>query len=402
MATTDQTPRPEDAQASDPLPLEVAGQSLQLFVESPPLIAAMIRDIRAARTRVWMESYIFADDAAGTAVAAALVERAQAGLDVRLIVDGWGSFATPNAFFKRLRAGGVRVHLYHAISEAFGKLRMLEVLNQRNHRKLLIVDDDIAYFGGMNIVDQSGIHSTEDAKRRHLPASAGWRDVHVRMVGSQQAEIAVVCERLWRRVLHEHLDPLPPISIDPLLHSTQEDISFFGTRPAFKPYRPQRVFVPLIRAAKREIIVSMAYFVPLGRVLRELNRARKRGVRVRIVVPGSSDVRPVQWAARHFYEYLLKRGYRIYERRELMLHSKALVVDRRWSVIGSCNLDARSLWMNLEFLAVSNSPALARALEEICLEEMRNSVRVTADMCRSRTWTQRTLHRLAWSMRKWL
>ena len=114
-----------------------------------------------------------------------------------------------------------------------------------------------------------------------------------------------------------------------------------------------------MRQARQEITLSMAYFLPMGRVLRAMVKARRRGARVRVVVPEVSDVRLVQWATRHFYEYLLRRGIHIYERRDRMLHSKAMVVDDRWSVIGSCNLDARSLRINLEFFAVIQSRALA-------------------------------------------
>ena len=121
-----------------------------------------------------------------------------------------------------------------------------------------------------------------------------------------------------------------------------------------------------------------------------------------MIVPGQSDVKIVQWACRHFYEYLLKRGIRIYERKDRMLHSKVMVIDGQWSVIGSCNLDARSLRLNLEFFAVIHAPQLALALDAICQEDMRDSVRITAAYCRRRSRWQRLLDRTAWTLRKWL
>ena len=116
----------------------------------------------------------------------------------------------------------------------------------------------------------------------------------------------------------------------------------------------------------------------------------------------SSDVKLVQWATRHFYEYLLKRGIRIYERQDRMLHSKAMVIDGRWSVIGSCNLDPRSLRLNLVFFAAIYSREMAAALDQICRDEIRESVPVRADDVRSRNCGQRFRDRLAWSLRKWL
>jgi cardiolipin synthase len=181
-----------------------------------------------------------------------------------------------------------------------------------------------------------------------------------------------------------------------------ESIFLFDSRPTFKDRRPHRALVPLIRQARQEITLSMAYFLPMGRVLRALVKARRRGVRVRVIVPGQSDVRLVQWATRHFYEYLIKRGIHVYERRDRMLHSKAMVIDHRWSVIGSCNLDARSLRINLEFFAVIQSRPLAAALEQICDEEIAESDRVTMRQVRSRGWLQRQFDWLAWTMRKWL
>ncbi len=123
---------------------------------------------------------------------------------------------------------------------------------------------------------------------------------------------------------------------------------------------------------------------------------------MRVIVPGQNDVRVVQWATRHVYEFLLKRGFRIYERRDRMLHSKVMTIDGRSSVVGSCNLDARSMLLNLEFFAVIHSPAVAQALETICRHEVQASVRVTPASCRRRTWWQRLVNRTAWSMRRWL
>ncbi len=182
----------------------------------------------------------------------------------------------------------------------------------------------------------------------------------------------------------------------------EDSIFFFDSRPLVKDRQPHRIIAPLLRQAQHDITLSVAYFIPLGRVLRELLRARKRGVRVRVILPGKSDVKVVQWASRHMYEYLLKRGVRIYERRDRMLHSKAMVIDGRWSMVGSCNLDARSLRLNLESFAVAHSRPLAEALLAICEDEIRQSERVTAEYVRRRSRWQRQLDRAAWNLRRWL
>ena len=122
----------------------------------------------------------------------------------------------------------------------------------------------------------------------------------------------------------------------------------------------------------------------------------------RIIVPGESDVPAVQCATRHFYSFLLRRGFRVYEREDFMLHSKAMVIDGDWSIVGSCNLDPRSLWMNLEFLGVIRSRRMAAALKAVCLHEMQNSRRVSLRDWAQRPWWQRLIDRAAWSMRHWL
>jgi len=382
--------------------VHVAGHELLLFAESPPLIDAMLADIRAARSRVWMETYIYVDDEVGRRVTEALCERAEAGLDVRLMIDGFGSFSLASAVVARLEAAGVQVHVFHAIGRAFKSLRYLQQLNQRNHRKLLIVDDRIAYFGGMNIVDQKDLHTAKDAKALDLPVSAGWRDVHTRMKGPRQAEIVALMERLWRRVHHEPRDKPPRWVVPDFRRIHNDAIYLFDSRPSFKDRRPSRVLIPLIRQAQESITIAMAYFVPMGRVLRELARARRRGVRVRIILPGQNDVKVVQWAARHFYDRLLKRGIEIYERHDRMMHGKAMVIDDRWSVIGSCNLDARSLQINLEFLATIHSRALAAELNRICDEEIAHSIRIDEESVARHTWWERQRDWISWSFRKWL
>jgi cardiolipin synthase A/B len=381
-------------------PLTVAGQELRLYEHSPPLIEAMLADIRAAKERVWMESYIFAEDDAGRAVAAALAERATAGVEVRLMYDALGSLSASRRLFEPILAAGGQVHEYHTLSYALKRFALFRVFNRRNHRKLLVVDERISYFGGMNIVDQSGVKTVEDARAKNLPKSGGWRDLHVRMVGAKTADVAAAMNRLWQKV---HEDKRVPRGVWPLrsmLEAPEETITLFDPQPLSRKRRAATVFVPLLRAAKREIVVSMAYFIPVGGVLGQLLKARRRGVRVIVIVPAQSDVRSVRWASRHIYEKLLRRGIEIYERQDQMLHSKVLVVDGQWSVIGSCNLDPRSLRVNLEFLGVMHSTKFSEVVRDVCAFEMEHSQQITLDDCQKRPWWERWRDWFAWTMRR--
>lgn len=148
--------------------------------------------------------------------------------------------------------------------------------------------------------------------------------------------------------------------------------------------------------------MSMAYFLPTGRVLRTILRVRRRGSDVTIIVPGASDVPLVQRATRFLYTTLLKRRIAIFERQRSMLHSKAVVIDQLWTIVGSCNLDTRSLEINLEFLAVIRSAALAQAVAQICDEELSASHAVTLADCKRHSLWQRLLDRTAYLLRRWL
>ncbi len=397
-----------DAPASDAVVTRqviVAGHELTLYAESPPLIRDMLADIRAARTRVWLECYIYYPDAAGRAVAEALTERAAAGVDVRVLYDALGSQATPSTFFDALVRDGGRVHAYHTFWHALARRSILGVLNRRDHRKLLVVDDRVAYFGGMNIVEpttRGGVGATAGLSRSGPRDSLGWRDLHVRLVGSQQADVAHSFERSWRRAHGQSIARRPRHYRRGQLAQTAESIHFFDSGPGLKHSRAARVFIRLMGKAEQHIMISMAYFLPAGRVLWAMLRARRRGVRISVIVPEVSDVRIVDWASRYMYGKLLRRGFRIYERQLRMLHSKALVADGEWTVVGSCNLDPRSMWHNLEFLAVIRSRPFAAAVLEICASELRASRRLTLEDMSRRTRWQRLLSRAAYMLRWWL
>jgi cardiolipin synthase len=383
-----------------PVSLKVAGHELAIFAESHPLFGAMVRDIHNARQCVWLESYIFLDDAAGQAIAAALMDRARAGLDVRVLVDAVGCLSTSTMFFRHMEEAGVKVHMFHSFWEVFRRFPALRFLNRRNHRKLLVVDDRVAYFGGMNIVDQSNMHTLDDLER--LPASAGWRDIHVRLSGPQQPEMAESFERSWRRARGQAVPRRSRPYREARLAPGEESIQFFDSGPGRGHTRAARIFSRLIRSARHTLTFAMAYFLPVGRVLRDLLKARKRGVFVRIVVPGESDVPIVQRATSHLYLHLLRRRFHIYERQRSMLHSKVMIVDDQWTVLGSSNLDARSLWYHLEFLAVIHSRNLAHLLSGIIADEIAHSRRITLTECLERRWWQRLMDRVAWAARWWL
>jgi cardiolipin synthase len=394
------TTRPPRPTALQPRRVVAAGHEWVIFVESAPLIQSMVQDIQTARRRVWVEIYIFQDDPHGQAIADALKERARAGVDVRVLYDAIGSQSASSQFFRDMQEAGVQLHAFHTFWEALWRMRVFQILNRRDHRKLMVIDDQVAYFGGMNLFDQSSAAGTGEAGA--LPGSVGWRDVHVRLSGPQQAEVAESFERSWHRARRERVKRRATAIRKALLAPGRESIQFFDTGPGPTHTRASRVFRQLFSAARRSIVMSMAYFLPVAGVLRDLLRAHRHGVRIQVVVPGASDVPLVYCATRHLYAQLLRRHFHIYERQTHMLHSKALVIDDEWTLLGSSNLDPRSLWVNLEFLAVVHSRTLAAAIKDIIRYEIDRSRRITLREYAQRGWWRKLIDRIAWGFRWWL
>lgn len=392
---------PRDAPPPAPRPrATVAGNELEIFVESGPLIDAIVADIHKATQRVWLETYIFHHDQAGLRVRDALVERARAGVEVRLHYDAIGCQSTPASFFRPIRQAGGQVHCFHSLGEAFRTLTPFRILNRRNHRKLLVIDDRVAYFGGMNIIDQSLREEVLETDQE--PLSRGWRDVHVRLAGPAQADVADSFQRSWQRAHGQTIRRRPKTYRLGALAPGVESLQFFDSGPGLKHTRAARVVNHLLDAARHTLTISMAYFLPVGSTMRRLLAAHRRGVSVRVVVPGASDVPLVQHATRYLYHVLLRRRFHIYERQADMLHSKVMVVDHQWTMLGSCNLDARSLFINLEFVAVVHSPQLAQVMTGIIEEEIARSRRISLRHVARLSWWQRLLDRAAWTFRWWL
>ncbi len=383
------TPPSSAADRQTMWPVHAAGQDFRLYVEFEPLLKDVLADIESAQKRIWIETYILGDDPNGTRVLEALVRRAADGIDVRLMIDAIGSYDAPVGPLAELEAAGGRVHVFHSFGFALWQRMHLPLLNRRNHRKLIVIDDRAGYFGGMNLVDPAAANR-----------SAAWRDMHLRVEGPVVNELAAVMQRLWLQV-HDHRSTNRPWPTAALAKHT-DGIWLFDSMPGLRMRRPDRVFRPLIRGAQRSITLSMAYFIPQGGILRELVRARKRGVIVRVIVPGESDVPLVQWATEHFYARLLKDGFRVYERGNQMLHSKAMIVDDEWTVIGSCNIDPRSLRLNLEFIGAIHDAAMVKTVKHAIALDLRESRRVTIADIEGRAWWQRLRGQVAWWFRRWL
>jgi cardiolipin synthase len=296
--------------------------------------AAMLAAISAARRTIWFETYILASDRTGDRFKLALIERARAGVTVRLMYDAVGSFGLSDSWLDDLRAAGVHVIVFNPIAPWRARWR----LSHRDHRKILVIDDEVAFTGGLNIANDYA--SVEEG-------GVGWHDAHVRVRGPIVLDLARLFRRTWLRAGGDEYPAPPRASTMPGIGGSSFVRAIENTSRRARP-AIRRAYLHVIKASRRAVWIENAYFVPDRGLRRALVRAVARGVDVRIIVPGHSDVRLIEWASLYVMRRLARRGVKILRWRGVMLHAKTAVVDAVWSTIGSYNLDAQSRFNNLE------------------------------------------------------
>ena len=347
---------------------------------------AMLAAIAGARRSVHLETYILRDDATGRSFAAALGERARAGVAVRLLVDSAGCLELPARFLDELRAQGVETCEYHPVAP----WRPRHGLNTRDHKKILVVDDQLGFVGGLNIGDEY-----EDAAK----GGGGWYDWHARVAGPVVHELAASFERTWSRAGGRAFER--PTMPGPHLGRTVLGAKVIVNEGLRQRFGMHRTYLHAIAQAKHEVAIMNAYFIPQTGLRRSLARAAARGVRVRVVLPGVSDVKAVHHASRHQHGRLLKSGVELY-RWPGMMHAKFAVIDGIWSTIGSYNLDRRSIEHNLEAGLVVLDRPLGERLHRQFEDDLARCTPIMLDELARLGWWERTQDAFWHSLRYWL
>ena len=352
-----------------------AGNAVDVYFSGADAFAAMLEAVRGAREEVLLESYIFKDDATGTAFARELGEAAARGVAVRVLADGFGSFETRHRFWSGLRERGVQARLFHPIGFPPRWLAF------RDHRKILVADRRVAFTGGMNIGEEYG-SSSPSAN----PSDTAWRDTHARVAGPAAREMALVFEEGWRRAGGEGLG-LRPAEEDPSAPGAQ--VMILDSRPGRGTIESAAVLSSIVAGARRRVWITMAYFAPKLRAARLLARAARRGVDVRLILPAKTDVHLVRHAGHGFFSALLLAGVRVFEYQAAVLHAKTMVGDGLFSVIGSSNYDFRSFELNAECNFVIRDAPTAATLEKRFEVDLSESVEIHRPGWRRRSkWHQ--------------
>ena len=377
----------EQAIVGSPL---IIGNKVLLLQDGAATYAAMFSAIRAARDHINLESYIIEDDEIGRQFADLLLLQQGRGVQVNVIYDSFGGINTPLAYFDRLREAGINVLEFNPINPVTARGEWQ--FNNRDHRKLLVVDGRIAFIGGINISEVYSSIPGSRRTRKTAESAIEWRDTDLQIEGPVVAELQKLFMETWAK---QHGKPLLQREYFPRLIAQGKDIvRAIGSTPddAFS-----LIYLTLISAignAEKQIHLTNAYFVPDAQLLKALIDAAGRGVDVNLILPGHSDSKIVFHAGRSNYSSLLKAGVKIHERGGALLHSKTALIDDVWSCVGSTNLDWRSFLDNDEVNAVVLGREFALQMKAMIARDLRASKTIKLE-----DWENRSLllHIQEWS-----
>ena len=350
------------------------GNKIEVLVNGDEIFPAMLEAIRGAKETITLETYIYWAESIGEEFSAALSERARAGVKVHVMLDFMGSIKMNDELLKKMKDAGVQVQRYH--KPVWWKLARM---NNRTHRKLLVVDGKIGFTGGVGIADQW---------RGHAQDKEHWRDNHYRVEGPVVGQIQAVFIDNWTKATGMVLDG--PDYFPALEPKGDKPAQMFASSPTGGSESMHLMYLMSITAARKTIDLSAAYFVPDDLTIRTLIAAAKRGVRVRLITPGKiidSDL--VKAASRERWPELLAAGVQISEYDPTMFHVKSLVVDSLLVSVGSTNFDNRSFSINDEANLNVMDEEFARRHIEIFEADWVRATPVSEHKFAKRPWYQR-------------
>ncbi|HSW16271.1 MAG TPA: cardiolipin synthase ClsB [Ramlibacter sp.] len=348
----------------------IPGNHFRLLENGEEFFPRVFECVAAAQREVIIETFILFEDKVGLRLHAALLAAARRGVQIDLTIDGWGSPDLSDAFIGALTNAGVRVHVFDPGPRPFG---WRPNLLRRMHRKIVVIDGALAFVGGINY---SADHLADYGPLAKQDYAVEVRGPIVGVIHRfSQAALAMGQSRERRRQwwrLRKHAQPLATPQLPP---AGTAQAAFLVRDNARHLDDIERQYRTAIRAARERVVIANAYFFPGYRLVRELRRAAKRGVDVRLILQGQPDMAFAKTAASTLYHHLLKAGVRVFEYCERPLHGKVALMDRQWSTVGSSNLDPLSLALNLEANVMIRDPDFNAELHERLARLMRESCR---------------------------
>lgn len=352
----------------------VRGNTVTLLRNGQETYPAMLGAIGKATRRIDMESYQF-DTAAATIFAPLLLQKRAQGVEVHLIYDAWGSMDQDKALFDQLRRGGVQVVEYNPL----GNVAKLGLdVDHRDHRKLLVIDGELAITGGVNV---TGVYLNEAGSASKKPDDMKWRDTDVEIEGPVVAQFEILFQKTWEQQKGPALPPAPPT---PGIMRGPAIVQAIDGAPVDDHPVIYETLLSAFALAKSSIHLTTGFFAPPHEMEEALADAARRGVDVQIVVPAHSDSDAAIAAGRSHYHDLLEAGVKIHERQGVVLHAKTAVVDGLWSTVGSSNLDWRSTILNNEIDAVILDHDFGAKMEAMFGDDLVESKEITLAAWRER------------------
>ncbi len=352
------------------------GNEIDVFTGGEDKFAALKEDLRRARNFICMQYYIFSDDMIGREIADILMERARAGVKVKVIYDHVGSFNIRRRFFKELRAAGVDAQPFLRVSFP----QLANRINWRNHRKIVVIDGHTAYIGGMNIADRY---------LKPCGRKAAWRDTHFRLRGAIIGSLLHSFALDWSymgRPFPKSERTYRPVAIDNAVA-----VQLLTSGPDGQWPNLAMVFLKAISSAQKSIYIQTPYFLPTDALLKALQAAALSQIDVRIMIPRHGDSLLLTLASYSYITQCLKAGIKIYLYENTMLHSKLMIIDDDFVTSGSTNFDFRSFEHNFEANIFIYDKGFNRRMRDIYFEDLRKCTKMTLARWRSRPPVQRAL-----------
>ena len=323
------------------------GNDVTIYHDAEQTYEAIQAAIESARSHVHLEYYIFQLDDTGRMLRQLLIDKACAGIECRLLLDYIGCWHVPRSFIKPMRDAGVQVAFTLPVVPWRGRWRV----NYRNHRKIAVIDGKVAFTGSQNIGDETL------GRRKAVPTV---RDTHLRIIGPTAHQLQEVFVTDWHYTTQEDLtgDVYFP---EQEANGTQV-VQVGPSGPYQRAHVMHQLLFAAMTSARGSIRIITPYFVPDHAMILALESASYRGIHVELIVPSCTDHRLVLWAGRSSYDELIGAGIHIYEHDEALLHSKVIVVDDSWALVGSANMDERSFSINFELTTILYGLELAQSL----------------------------------------
>jgi cardiolipin synthase A/B len=365
-------------------PSITAGNRVVALQNGAEIFPAMLEAIRGARISVTFETYIYWSGDIGRAFSEALSDRARAGIPVNVTIDWVGSLRMDRALLDRMQEAGVRLQRYRPL-----RWYNLGRMNNRTHRKLLVVDGRIGFTGGVGIADQW---------QGHAKTPEEWRDMHFRIDGPAVAQLQAAFNDNWIKSTGEVLNGAT--YFPPLEPAGAMDAHLFMASPAGGSESMHLMFLMAIAAAEHTIDLAASYFVPDGLLIKAIVAARQRGVRVRVLLPGPhADSEVAKISSKGAWGDQLQAGVEIYVYQPTMMHTKMLIVDRELVSVGSTNVDSRSLRLNDEASLNVYDRAFAEQMTEVFEADLRPALRYTYETWKHRPLRERLAEKILWPIK---